>query len=254
MNQNTLTDDIVVKTRTLERMILTSLTQVPLDVLEPRASAVMAHDCDALVARLQAYVWAEEIQSDTATAHGRVAGVHLAGLQGSLVLALGAATLAGEARRANLGVQVHGQGEAARVSLCAAAEHGAVRAARGDRRIGSAVPGRQKAGRRMKVREALARASLDVSGDILRKFVADIRGSDGKSAMLAALVMAAGGRIKVTAQQVALAVDKEYRLYVEDHPEPTAPAGPDWTVTITAKPKPRCEHCHQVVPEKVYDE
>lgn len=99
------------------------------------------------------------------------------------------------------------------------------------------------------MREALSRADLSSVREVLRQFVSDVRGDAGKKAILAALVMAAGGRIKVTATQVADAVDNEYRLFVEDHPEPTA-EGPDWTVTITAKPKPRCEHCHQTLKDE----
>lgn len=101
------------------------------------------------------------------------------------------------------------------------------------------------------MRESLAKASFDTSRGVLSKLLDDVRGRDGTHAILAALVMAAGGRIKVTAQQVATAVDKDYRLYVESHPEPTT-AGPDWTVTITAKPKPRCEHCCQLLAEDTY--
>lgn len=47
--------------------MLTSMMRVHLDVLEAKSNVALAHDADALVVRLQGYVWAEEIQNETAS-------------------------------------------------------------------------------------------------------------------------------------------------------------------------------------------
>lgn len=60
-------DTVVTASRALERFVMHSMVHIPLDVLEPRFNVQLRREADALVGHLRAYVWAEEIQDDTAT-------------------------------------------------------------------------------------------------------------------------------------------------------------------------------------------
>jgi hypothetical protein len=57
----------MVERRILERMALHSQNRIALDLLEPRVDTRLDFSCDEMIVHLQGYVWAEEIQNDTAS-------------------------------------------------------------------------------------------------------------------------------------------------------------------------------------------